>query len=116
MTGAQAKHALERSTPYVTVGNLIAMCALVVTMLQAGILDVSAGGTEVASVVEVSKQVDQHSETIADINRTNDRQDSAIASVERRTNQRMGRVEEKIDQIYELLLQGRGSDNGRGST
>jgi len=106
MTGEQARQALERSTPYVTIGNLIALAALLVMSLQAGVLDVSAGGESVsqAEVERIDQDVSANTSSITELYRVNDRQDTVIQSNQARISGRMQRLEEKVDQIYRLLI------------
>jgi len=106
MTGRQAKEALQQSTPYLTLGNLVAMAALVVTMLQAGILDVSAGSdpADQEEVVALSEQVTSNTSSIGELRRINERQDTALAATQGRFGQRMDRVETKLDKIYRFLI------------
>lgn len=106
MTAGQAKAALERSTPYVSLGNLIALGTMVVMMVQGGILDLS-GRSEAASpheVAELSEKVSDHTHSIAELRRVNDRQDTALKSVQNRFGDRLKGIETRLNQIYQVLV------------
>lgn len=119
MTGEQAKQALQRSTPYVTIGNLVAMCALVVMLFQAGMLRVpgtGVGGAQPtpAEVRALARQVARQSDTLASLQSKDRRQDQALENTERWIGQRMQRVENKVDRIYELLIRRGDTHSGPG--
>ena len=107
MTGAQAKQALERSTPYVSIGNLIALATLLVMGVQTGLLDVSAGADPAGQqeVDDIAARVSNNTSSISELRRINDRQDEALAATQDRVSHRMKRVEGKVDRIYELLVE-----------
>lgn len=114
MTGQQAKRALEKSTPYVSIGNLIALAALLVMGLQAGVIDVSAGdrAASQAEVVELSSDVFRNTSSIAELRRADERLDEAISSRQLTVTQRLQRVEDRVNEIYRLLIDRSNSPRG----
>lgn len=115
MTGEQAKRAFERSSPYVSWANLVVLAGLIFTGVQAGVIDFGAGSGPVVPVGEIKASVSRNKTSIDQLRRADERQDHDLQSTERWVGQRMQRLEQKVDRIYELLIErGNGPSGRRG--